>query len=136
MKKTEACLFCGKPATLLCDGHLGYPPAKPDQERRAYNGMDLLQPYTCDAPMCRECARLSASFILCRRGKGCIPDTVDYCPGCAAALAEEKQKKRPPLRKLINDPKQCSIIRASHWRTWGNGSALEAKDGGGQINLF
>ncbi|HAV1601614.1 TPA: hypothetical protein JG832_002505 [Enterobacter hormaechei subsp. xiangfangensis] len=132
MKKNDVCIFCGAPATLLCDGHLGYPPATPDQEHRAYKGLDLLRPVTCDAPMCEACASREGSYIACHRGKGCIHDTLDYCPGCTA----EREKATKPNRRRIEDDKQAHIIRASHWRTYAKGQPFEIKQGGGQMNLF
>lgn len=133
MKKNK-CLFCGAPATLLCDGHLGYPPAAADQLHRAFNGLDLFRPYTCDAPMCDSCRALQARYILCRRGKGCQTDTIDLCPGCIALKAE--QKGRRPERRRIDSEEQANTLRASHWRTWQKGELVEVIEGGGQINLF
>ncbi|MEB2478187.1 hypothetical protein QMM96_22415 [Citrobacter freundii] len=134
MGKNNTCLFCGAPATLLCDGHLGYPDATAKEQHRAFKGLDLFRPYTCDAPMCEACAQRSASYIVCRRGKGCIPDTVDYCPGCMAARAEED--KTQPNRRRIASSEQANQIRAAHWRTWQKGELVEAVQGGGQISLF
>lgn len=131
--KSDVCLFCGAPASLLCDGHLGYPPATPDQEHHAFNGLDLFRPFTCDAPMCRSCAELSARYTLCRRNKGCHFDTVDYCPGCQT---EKLLQDTPPSRRRIDSEAQAKIIRAAHWRTFSKSSALSAESGGGQISLF
>lgn len=132
-KRPDTCLFCGAPATLLCDGHLGYPPATPDQMHRTFQGLDLLRPFTCDAPMCRACADLRARYTVCRRKKGCHFDTVDNCPGCQT---KKSLQTRPPTRRHIDNERQAEIIRASHWKTYATGSALDAIPGDGQISLF
>lgn len=132
VKKNNQCLYCGAPATLLCDGHLGYPDATPEEAYRAFKGLDLLRPYTCDAPMCASCAQNDGRYIMCSRGRGCRSDTFDYCPGCAA----ERELEGKPNRRRIDSDEQAAIIRAAHWRTWQKGERVEAIEGGAQISLF
>lgn len=101
--KNQPCIFCGAPSTLLCDGHLGYPPGRDEPDC-----ISPFEPYTCDAPMCRECATLKATMHICRRRKGCIQETVDHCPACVANLPEYN-------RRIIHSPEQAQTIRAAHW---------------------
>lgn len=102
--KKQTCIFCGEPATLLCDGHLGYPPS---QQQPEY--ISPLEPYTCDAPMCRQCATLKKTIHICRRGGGgCIQETVDHCLACIANLPERNWR-------IIYSPEQAETIRAAHW---------------------
>nr|WP_310616954.1 hypothetical protein [Pantoea cypripedii] len=102
--KQQTCIFCGAPATLLCDGHLGYPPKNEDGQEF----IDPLHPYTCDAPMCRHCAAQQGSVHICRRRRGCIHDTVDHCPACVENLPASN-------RRIIYSPAQAETIRAAHW---------------------
>lgn len=62
--KKHSCIFCGAPATLLCD-----------------------------APMCRQCATLKSTMHICRRRRGgCVIETVDHCPACVANLPEHNRR--------------------------------------------
>ena len=102
--KNEPCIFCGAPSTLLCDGHLGYPPHKSEPEF-----ISPFEPYTCDAPMCSGCATNAGCYHICIRGhkRGCIQDTTDYCPACAVLPRTN--------RRIIHTSEQAGTIRAAHW---------------------
>lgn len=101
--KKQNCLFCGAPATLFCDGHIGYPPNE-DQPKC----ISPFEPYTCDAPMCQHCATLKSTMHICRRRGGCIVETIDHCPACVANLPENH-------RRIIHSADQAAVIRAAHW---------------------
>lgn len=120
--KKQSCIFCGAPATLLWDGHLGYPPSQHQPEC-----ISPFEPYTCDAPMCRQCATLKSTMHICRRRGGCTVETVDHCPACVANLPEDN-------RRIIYSPEQAATIRAAHWI--GNPTDFQKWDrlitGGGQ----
>lgn len=80
--KKHICMFCGEPATLLCDGNLGFPP-KDDRGREC---IDAFHPYTCDAPMCRKCGtQMMRMFVSGRKPYAGI-HTVDHCPICLRDL--------------------------------------------------
>ncbi|UAN55365.1 hypothetical protein [Serratia sp. JSRIV004] len=124
--KKEVCMFCGAPATLLCDGHLGYPP-------KVENGLefiDPLHPYTCDAPICSGCAAPHGKMHICRRRHGCITETIDYCPICITVLPPYPQHNR----RLIFSPAQAKTVRSAHWTSFSNEyqKRLRVEHGGGQ----
>jgi len=102
--KKQTCIFCGEPATLLCDGHLGYPPSQNEPDC-----ISPFEPYTCDAPMCANCATNTGHYHICIRGRkgGCIHDTMDYCPVCAVQPRTN--------RRIIPTLEQAGIIRTAHW---------------------
>lgn len=124
--KKEACMFCGAPATLLCDGRLGYSPKVLDEQEI----IDPLHPYTCDAPMCRSCTVQLAKMHICSRGKGCRIETVDYCPICIRDLPAYPQT----VKRLIYSPGQAVTIRRAHWAGFSNEyqNGLKLQQGGGQ----
>lgn len=124
MKKC-ICMFCGAPATLLCDGNLGFPPRTGDG---AF--IDPFHPYTCDAPMCSNCAKQQGKMHICRRRHGCITETIDYCPICITALPPYPQHNR----RLIFSPEQAKTIRDAHWAGFSNEyqKHLKVEQGGGQ----
>lgn len=62
------CLWCGEPATLLCDRPLGHEP-RPD----GLVHMDG-EHFSCDAEICVGCA--TRVGMIC----GEEPDTIDLCP--------------------------------------------------------
>ncbi|HBM2815632.1 TPA: hypothetical protein LU109_003541 [Enterobacter hormaechei subsp. xiangfangensis] len=127
-KKADKCLWCGKPAELLCDGHLGYPPTGAENN---YKGLDLMRPFTCDAPLCTGCATRKMKYIVCRRGKGCEVDTVDHCPACAA-----REVQTPPVRPRIDGAEQAQIVRLRWWMKHTTGQHLGRIEGGGQLPLI
>lgn len=71
----DFCFFCGEPATLFCDyalalvigGECGGHPVTTMEAM-------LSGPYTCDAPMCRSCAKMVGHVC------GADHDTIDHCP--------------------------------------------------------
>lgn len=129
MKKNR-CLFCGNPAVLLCDGYLGFP-LKVSYRNE---GIDILRPYTCDAPMCEQCATRQANMHVCARGRGgCRVETIDHCPICIIRL--------PPYPKhthrIIHSTEQAETIRRAHWNSYSNSyqKQLRLEQGGGQLCL-
>ncbi|HGE9860627.1 TPA: hypothetical protein ACGBLG_004528 [Salmonella enterica subsp. enterica serovar Panama] len=50
--KKPVCMFCGAPTTLLCDGIIGW-----DADEDEHGHMTKCRGmFTCDAPVCRNCA--------------------------------------------------------------------------------
>lgn len=79
---TEPCLFCGKPATRLCDAPIAMvdggwhkPNGRPPYKVTTMEAM-LSTSYTCDAPFCEDHGHV-IGFIC-----GDIGDTIDHCCGC------------------------------------------------------
>ena len=76
----ECCVFCGKPATKLCDFPMGYTGIifdLPKEEKTFdYKGNDITaeQLVTCSRPMCNECA---TEF-----------HGMDFCPHCIEEMKE------------------------------------------------
>ncbi|HAF2600213.1 TPA: hypothetical protein G9E96_004940, partial [Salmonella enterica] len=74
--KKSVCMFCGAPATLLCDGIIGW---DADEDELGHmtkcRGM-----FTCDAPVCRNCATWHGNIFF--DGKIRMMDTRDLCPLC------------------------------------------------------
>jgi len=97
----ETCVFCGKPATKLCDFPMGYAGVIFDlpEEEKVFDchGKDITadQMVTCSRPMCDECAT---------EWEG-----MDFCPNCVEKKFKEimllreskKSKQRNFLRKQI-----------------------------------
>lgn len=67
----DACWWCGREATILCDHVIGM------ERRKSDNAPILDQSYSCDAELCRACAK-PISHI----GR----ETVDACPEHAASF--------------------------------------------------
>lgn len=125
MKKSE-CMFCGMPATLLCDGLLGWD-ADTDE-----NGLmcKLRKMHTCDAPMCRDCATWQNNIFFSGRAGGM--ETKDYCPICQKRKEAGEEESR---RCMGNE--QAMVIRRAHWATHQNDRQrkLQVLQGGGQQQL-
>ncbi len=72
--KKPVCMFCDAPATLLCDGIIGW---DADEDELGHmtkcRGM-----FTCDAPVCRNCATWHGNIFF--DGKIRMMDTRDLCP--------------------------------------------------------
>lgn len=79
---SETCHYCGRPATKLCDGVIGW--LSFDGRLIATDEPDPAA--TCDRPLCEACAAASSPWFL----DGTTEDgehwgeigTDDYCPGC------------------------------------------------------
>lgn len=93
---TEACMWCGDPATRLCDAPIGFA-AIGAMRDEAFNVTGLLtgsredgsiQMWTCDAEMC-DCHATRVGFIC-----GKAADSIDRCPFHAGMEAE-------PMERLI-----------------------------------
>ncbi|MGL9720115.1 hypothetical protein [Symbiopectobacterium sp.] len=133
--KKQNCMFCGAPATLLCDGILGY---DADEDE---NGMMTGMPrkmHTCDAPMCRACATWQENIFWHEQSSGM--DSTDHCPICEAIYRVGKAIRVAPHRKDCAIPEPCmtdeqaSIIRRAHWASYQNKyqHGLKIEQGGGQ----
>lgn len=130
-------MFCGEPATLLCDGLIGWDADEDDNGRmQKCRGM-----FTCDAPMCRNCATWHGNIFF--SGKAGYADTRDYCPICQRLhvagqrirIAEHRKNSATPEPCLSAD--QAEIIRVGHWASYQNAhqKMLKLEQGGGQQTL-
>ena len=101
MKKSQ-CMFCGMPATLLCDGLLGWD-ADTDE-----NGLmcKLRKMHTCDAPMCRDCATWQNNIFFSGRAGGM--ETKDYCPICQ----KRKEAGEEESRRCMDNERSAPAGRA------------------------
>lgn len=74
--KKPVCMFCGAPATLLCDGIIGW-----DADEDEHGHMTKCRAmFTCDAPVCRNCVTWHGNIFF--DGKIRMMDTRDLCPLC------------------------------------------------------
>ncbi|XWJ90312.1 hypothetical protein ACRARH_26065 [Phytobacter ursingii] len=134
MPKPEKCLFCGKPATLLCDGIIGWD-ADEDENHHLSNPRAI---FTCDAPMCSECGTWHGNIFF--SGKAGGMETRDYCPLCQSlhlkgeVIREDQHRKWKTIREPVLLKEQAEIIRKSHWNSYLNEyrRGLKAIQGGGQ----
>ena len=75
----NVCQFCGQASTLFCDGRIR---TLPNGKRfRVPRGFRNGSTTTCDAPICRSCAKKVARVHL-KLATGCWWDTIDLCPDC------------------------------------------------------
>lgn len=72
------CKFCGESSSLLCDGRIW---DAPHASFRVPMGFINAKTRSCDAPVCRLCAKKIGDIHL-RTTKGCRWDTRDLCPDC------------------------------------------------------
>ena len=126
MKKAQ-CMFCDSPATLLCDGLLGFD-APVDE-----NGVMTAAPkklHTCDAPLCRSCATWHGNIFFSGRHAGM--DTRDYCPICQKVDAEGRSTSPTGMTD-----ERAQVIRLALWATHENPGQrkLTSTPGGGQLRL-
>lgn len=84
------CIFCGAPADLLCDSHLGWERMRGQMEKEAPNLVGIRHEcvpmryrlvHTCDAPLCRACAVSGGTVHAHLRSGTSIHESIDYCPG-------------------------------------------------------
>lgn len=132
--KKATCMFCGEPATLLCDGLIGWD-ADEDENGLMSNCRGM---FTCDAPMCRSCATWHGNIFF--DGKFRMVDTHDLCPICQKLhesgerirVAEHRKDKATPEPCLTYE--QAEKIRAAHWAGFANPHTKSIKiiQGGGQ----
>ncbi|WP_337049984.1 hypothetical protein [Serratia fonticola] len=120
------CMFCSKPATLLCDGILGYD-ADTDEDGHM-TAVRKLQ--TCDAPLCRACATWRENIFFSGRAGGM--ETRDYCPLCQ----QRKETGVATPARCFGD-EQAVVIRQAHWaKVVGKKQrCLDVVQGGGQQQL-
>ncbi|MGA9617571.1 MAG: hypothetical protein WBR09_10430 [Serratia proteamaculans] len=125
--KKPTCMFCDEPATLLCDGLIGWD-ADEDHNGLMQNCRGM---FTCDAPMCRTCGTWHNNLFF--DGKVRFVDTHDLCPLCQALHDAGKRIRIAEHRKDSALPEPCltagqaAIIRAAHWA-----KGLKIENGGGQ----
>ncbi|WP_370569500.1 hypothetical protein [Erwinia sp. S38] len=133
-RKKENCMFCGESATLLCDGIIGWD-ADEDVNGLMQNCRGM---FTCDSPMCRDCATWHGNIFF--RGKAGGMETRDHCPICEAIyqagghirVAEHRKKSAIPEPCLTKE--QANLIRQAHWAGYQNPhkNGLKLEQGGGQ----
>ncbi|QKT18942.1 hypothetical protein HPG84_14805 [Salmonella enterica] len=130
----SVCLFCGAPATLLCDGIIGW-----DADGNKHGHMTRCRGmFTCDAPVCRSCATWHGNIFI--DGKIRMMDTRDLCPMCQKLheagehirVAEHRKNSALPQPCLTEE--QADRIRAAHWAGFTGRRAGNVKvlPGGGQ----
>ncbi len=97
--KKALCMFCGAPATLLCDGIIGW---DADEDKHGHmtkcRGM-----FTCDAPVCRNCATWHGNIFF--RWKDPDDGYTRPLPPCARSYTKpanpyalQSTGKTPPCR--------------------------------------
>lgn len=132
--KKSVCMFCGAPATLLCDGIIGW-----DADEGEHGHMTKCRGmFTCDAPVCRNCATWHGNIFF--DGKIRMMDTRDLCPLCqklheageSIRVAEHRKNSALPQPCLTEE--QADRIRAAHWAGFTGRHAGKVKilPGGGQ----
>ncbi|EHV3469862.1 hypothetical protein RCK85_10325 [Salmonella enterica subsp. enterica serovar Stanley] len=132
--KKSVCMFCGAPATLLCDGIIGW---DADEDKHGYMKKCRVM-FTCDAPVCRNCATWHGNIFF--DGKIRMMDTRDLCPLCqklheageSIRVAEHQKNSALPQPCLTEE--QADRIRAAHWAGFTGRRAGDVKvlPGGGQ----
>lgn len=132
--KKALCMFCGAPATLLCDGIIGWD-ADEDKHRHMTKCRGM---FTCDAPVCRNCTTWHGNIFF--DGKIRMMDTRDLCPLCqklheagkSIRVAEHRKNSALPQPCLTEE--QADRIRAAHWAGFTGRHAGDVKvlPGGGQ----
>ncbi|EHM8516045.1 TPA: hypothetical protein ACJG57_002489 [Salmonella enterica subsp. enterica serovar 4,[5],12:b:-] len=132
--KKSVCMFCGTPATLLCDGIIGW---DADEDKHGYM-KKCRAIFTCDAPVCRNCATWHGNIFF--DGKIRMMDTRDLCPLCqklheageSIRVAEHQKNSALPQPCLTEE--QADRIRAAHWAGFTGRRAGDVKvlPGGGQ----
>jgi hypothetical protein len=97
------CWWCGTESTLLCDAPVGW------ERRVSDNTIIMDENYTCDAELCRACAKQIGNAC----GDGCH-DTFDVCPVHAATGLSFKVKTLPNSAAAVDKVRR--EIRAVAWR--------------------
>lgn len=89
----EECLWCGAEATHLCDAWAA---------QRAEPREDMPPPdaYTCDAPLCRDCARCLGQVFVRMTGQSNEVWTDDRCP--AHTDVENDLRKAQDLQEFTD----------------------------------
>lgn len=96
-KSCLGCWWCGREATILCDHLIGC------ERRKADNTLITNEGYTCDAELCRACAKPIGTMC------GEESDSIDVCPEHAplglggdlndlATSASDAEKARREIR--------------------------------------
>ncbi|EIZ2335010.1 hypothetical protein MOR33_003992 [Salmonella enterica] len=132
--KKALCMFCGTPATLLCDGIIGW-----DAGEDEHGHMTKCRAmFTCDAPVCRNCATWHGNIFF--DGKIRMMDTRDLCPLCqklheaGESIRVADHRKNSALPQPCLTEEQADRIRAAHWAGFTGRHAGDVKvlPGGGQ----
>ncbi len=128
MRNHPVCPFCGsRAATLLCDfligpkwsGELapfhmavtlsdGRLESRPAGKHYRVIDHDDPEMFTCDRPICRECAKYTGMFHA--SGKAGFTDTIDLCPHCAETREEFRERPSPVSKQ------EAEMIRAEMWK--------------------
>jgi hypothetical protein len=84
----KPCSACGCPSTLLCDGRIvkrrsdgkvfriGLRPSINPANWR----LEAKESWSCDAPICRQCASREGGYIACMGGGRSSRNSIDLCP--------------------------------------------------------
>ncbi len=110
MDKEIKCVFCGKPATKLCDFPLGYTGIifdLPEEEKVFdYQGHDITadQLVRCSRPMCDECATHWRDMDFC-------PHCIDEMKKIIIAAPDRKKEIRSYIRSQIGRKKRTKSGR-------------------------
>lgn len=132
--KKSVCMFCGAPATLLCDGIIGW-----DADEDELGHMTKCRgTFTCDAPVCRNGATWHGNIFF--DGKIRMMDTRDLCPLCqklheaGESIRVADHRKNSALPQPCLTKEQADRIRAAHWAGFTGRRAGDVKvlPGGGQ----
>lgn len=132
--KKHSCMLCGAPATLLCDGLIGW-----DADEDEHGKMSKCRGmFTCDAPMCQNCATWHGNIFF--KGKAGGMDTKDLCPLCQKLYEAKEHIRVAEHRKYSALPQPCLTkeqaekIRAAHWAGFSNRytQSIKILKGGGQ----
>lgn len=125
----KRCLFCGGKASLLCDSWLGWERMRTEMAAEAPSlravrseavPLRYRTVHTCDAPLCRACAKHSGGMHIRFRNGPDVHDTIDYCPG------HDRGDRRTEITGL-----QAQAMRAA-WRAQHRPASADAR----QFGLF
>ena len=103
--RRSRCFYCLAPATLLCDGILGWRRVWHQQPEGAARFQGTAEGWwcidtsqggdemvTCDRPLCEDCAHRAGVTFMCGTGPAAGMETTDHCRDCA-----ENAGKSAPL---------------------------------------
>lgn len=116
------CLFCGEPATLLCDHAIGWERLRLDMPMSLREARSEAVPirwrkiHTCDAALCEACAVRAGRMHVNMRPRH-LWITTDYCPGHqrgelreVTALHAQAWRARWRLAARPAEPKQGDLF--------------------------
>jgi hypothetical protein len=106
------CLYCGRPATRLCDATICRPIGdyckRPGKAPYAVMTMEVMPLATCDAPICDEHCVVVGHIC------GKDPDVIDHCVKCAqgheGSLPLVTPDKIPAMRRQLHQQWRRELI--------------------------